>query len=247
MHRTASYKTIAIATVAAIAMASAVVATSRSALSADSQDASTSTPAAATLGNVYTWMNGQNFVAAMTVTPFADTSAKFSSTVQYVFHTTSGPGFPESKNSLDIICTFDANQIISCWLGTDEYVTGDASKEAGIASDDGKFKVFAGLRADPFFFNLSGFNDAVAGIVNAIPWLNDQGNETAGCPNLQLSNAIPLQTYLKEVQSNADPNRQNPDDFVNALTLAIVVSVDKSLVTQGGNLVSVWGATYQAQ
>ena len=240
MHRMASYQTIAIATVAA--MAGAVISTPRSALSAGSQG--TSTPASATIGNVYTWMNGQNFVAAMTVTPFADTSAQFSSRVQYVFHTTSGPGFPESKISRDIICTFDTNQIISCWLGTDEYVTGDASKEAGIASDDGKFKVFAGLRADPFFFNLSGYNDTVAAVVNAMIALGDQN---AGCPNLQLSNAIPLQTLLKEVKSNANPNRTNPDDFVSAFTLAIVVSVDKSLVTQGGNLVSVWGATYQAQ
>ena len=50
----------------------------------------------------------------------------------------------------------------SCWLGTDEYVTGDASAITGLTSADGKLKVFAGLRADPFFFNLDGFHHAEA-------------------------------------------------------------------------------------
>ncbi|MCL2723427.1 MAG: DUF4331 domain-containing protein [Polyangiaceae bacterium] len=239
MHSATIFKTIAMATI--VATAAVAMALPRSAFSADRMDAPATDPVA-TIGNVYTWMDGTNFIAAITVSPFADKSAQFSSSVQYVFHMTSSPGFAEQSAPLDLICTFDASQIISCWLGTDEYVTGDASKEAGITSEDGKLKVFAGLRADPFFFNLGGFNDGVAAITEALPVIGDQG-----CTFLDPGSIVALQGLFKEVPSNANPERTNPDDYVDALTLAIVISIDKSLVTKGGNLVSVWGATHQAQ
>src|SRR4051812_1770566 len=109
------------------------------------------------IDDLYAFMDGSNLVLAMTVFPAATTGAKFSDKVQYVIHTSSGAAFGNTTASEDVICTFDAAQKIQCWAGTDAYVTGDASAASGLASADGKFKVFAGLRADPFFFNLDGF------------------------------------------------------------------------------------------
>src|SRR5437762_1644887 len=81
---------------------------------------------------------------AMTVSPLAAAGAKFSDKTQYVFHTSSG-AFGATTSNVDVICTFDTAQNISCWVGTDDYVTGNASASAGISSTSGKTKVFAGM------------------------------------------------------------------------------------------------------
>ena len=132
------------------------------------------------INDVYTWNDGNNVVLAMTVFPVADANSKFSNAAAYVLHTESAAAFGATSNPFDIICTFDAAQKISCWAG-DEYVTGDASAAAGVASASGKLKVFAGRRADPFFFNLEGFNDNrdfVVANAGALTFNNQ------GCPNI---------------------------------------------------------------
>lgn len=142
----------------------------RLAQSADHRDApATTADPAADINDVYAFLDkpgdaATKVVLAMTVFPAAPAGAKFSDTVQYVLHTSSGAKFGAATSDLDIICQFDATQKASCWAGADEFVTGDASQAAGITSKSGKLKVFAGLRADPFFFNLAGFQDAVAAV-----------------------------------------------------------------------------------
>jgi hypothetical protein len=239
MRRLMTWKVLAL--LGATATVASGLALTRPALSADHRDApKTKAEPSADINDVFTWMDGSNFVMAMTVFPFADKTAKFSDSTQYIFHTTSGGAFGEDKSTADVICTFDAAQVASCWVGADDYVTGDANKEAGLVSASGKTKVFAGLRADPFFFNLSGFVDAVAAVDKAKPSLTEF---TAGCPTLDSATATALQGALKEVPTSTNSARTNPDDFAAASGLALVVSVDKSLVTKGGSTVSVWAST----
>src|SRR5262249_14510608 len=142
-----------VAGLALLAGAAGVVAYSTTALSADHQDSPTllSTPTA-DINDVYTWMDGSNVVLAMTAYPGAHTGARAGTNPQYGFHTGSGSSIlapPPSK--VDVIATFDSStpQKIKLWVGTAEYVTGDPSPANGLASSDGKVKVFAGLRADP--------------------------------------------------------------------------------------------------
>jgi hypothetical protein len=180
-------------------------------------------------------------VFVMTVFPAAPADAKFSDAVQYVLHAQSGAGFPTTTADYNIICTFDTAQKAQCWGGTDEYATGDASQAAGISSADGKLKVFAGLRADPFFFNLDGFKDAIQTVDNFV----DGGTLTfsdAGCPNnLSAANSGTLVGKLGTTNGAATAT-----DFFKTLNgLAIVVQVDKTLVTKGGPVVSVWGSTHK--
>lgn len=190
------------------------------------------------INDLYSFMDGSNLVLAMTVFPAATTGAKFSDKVQYVIHTSSGAAFGTTTASEDVICTFDTAQKIQCWAGTDEYVTGDASAAAGVASADGKFKVFAGLRADPFFFNLDGFKHAVATVEGA----GSLPADTSGCPTLDNATAAALRTQLQTA-----PDGGAPQDFFKSLNgLAIVVSLDKSLVTKGGAIVSTWASTHKA-
>lgn len=225
-------------TAAAIAGLIGVVAFTRSAISADHQDSpATLASPTADINDVYTWMDGNNVVLAMTVYPAAPTGALFDDKVQYVFHTASGAGLGNTSKNVDVIATFDTAQKIQLWVGGTEYVTGDASAATGLASADGKVKVFAGLRADPFFFNLDGFKNAVSTVESVAGSLtfND-----AGCPSL---NAAQEGLLVGQLGSAPDGGAA-ANHFATFNGLAIVVAVDKSLVTTGGSIVSVSGATY---
>ncbi|HEX8703480.1 MAG TPA: DUF4331 family protein [Myxococcaceae bacterium] len=194
----------------------------------------------ADINDVYAWTDadGQKVNLVMTFHPAAAAGTLPSDAVLYAFHVTSKQSFTATTSSeVNIICGFDAQQNISCWAGSDEYVTGKADTANGIASKSGKLKVFAGLRNDPFFFNLAGFQATVAAVKSAASSLQF---DPAGCPRLDATTSNTLVTQLKR-----DPNGQPAKDFFNTLnTLAIVVQVDKSLVTPGGPILGVWGSTH---
>lgn len=195
---------------------------------------------AADINDLFAWMSPDagRVNLAMTVFPFAASGAKFSDQVQYVFHTSSHAGFGAAAASeSDVICQFDVDQQVECWVGQANYIRGDASATAGIASADGRVRVYAGLRNDPFYFNLNGFNSTRAAVVAAAPSLTF---DPAGCPQLDQATATALQTQLR-TEPNGSPAQ---DDFLHANTLILVVSVDKSLINAGGPIVSVWGSTH---
>jgi hypothetical protein len=179
-----------------------------------------------------------NVIFAMTVYPAAPADAKFSDTVQYVLHTQSGAAFGQTTTDFNIICQFDAAQVASCWAGANEYVTGNASGEAGLTSASGKLKVFAGLRADPFFFNLDGFKHAVSTVDTAVAGGSVNTND-AGCPLLPPGYG----TDILQPQLNHTDGGAPVDFFASLRTLAIVVQVDKTLVSGGGPVISVWAST----
>jgi hypothetical protein len=219
----------------------------RLARSADHLDApATTAEPAADINDVYTFLDkpgdaATKVIFAMTVFPNAPATAKFSDTVQYVFHTSSGPKFGATTTDLTIICTFDAAQKAQCWAGADEYATGDASAATGIVSASGKFKVFAGLRADPFFFNLDGFKKTVQAVEDTV----DGGAlnfDDAGCPLLQVGTDTALQNFLK---TNPDGGGAAQDFFKKFNGLAIVVEMDKSVVAKGGGVISVWASSHR--
>jgi hypothetical protein len=242
-------QTRTIATAVGVALLGGMAIFAPEARSADHRD-STALEAdpTADINDVYTFMDGTNLVMAMTVFPFATAAGvdggaapAFSNAVQYVFHTASGK-FELATDPVDVICTFKSATSVQCWVGTAEYVTGDPSMASKpLASADGKVKVFAGLRGDPFHFNLQGFKDTEAAVEAAASSLTFNAE---GCPNVGATTSAALLGLLSEKTSTALPSKTAADDFAGADTLALVVSVDSSLVTKGGALVSVWGATY---
>lgn len=212
---------------------------------ADHLDApATTAEAAADINDVYAFRDtgdATKIALAMTVFPAATTASKFSDAVQYVIRTQSGAAFGTVANDFNIICTFNAAQTAQCWAGASEYLTGDASAATGIASKDGKVKIFAGLRKDPFFFNLLGFRNAVKAVKGAI----DGGtlvSDSTGCPDLTGGTGNAVAGLLK---TNPDGGGA-PEDFFKTLnTLAIVVQIDKALVTAGGPIMAVSGSTHR--
>jgi hypothetical protein len=237
-------RTLGLTALAAVAAIGGFLAVGRSAKSADHLDSNLAkADPAADINDLYSWVDGNNAVFAVTVSPVATATSKFSNAVQYVIHTNSGATYGNTPSAADIICTFDAAQVAKCWAGADEYVTGNAGAAGGITSASGKFKVFAGLRADPFFFNLKGFQKAVTTVKGAAA--GGLGKNAAGCFNVDAPTSAVL---VGQLQGDPDGAAGAPGkDFFKALnTLAIVVQIDKSLVTKGGPIVATWASTNKA-
>lgn len=201
---------------------------------------------AADINDVYAYVGANgNLVLAMTVFPAADAGAAFSDATQYVFNLDTGSAFQQTTESMKIVCSFDAAQAASCYLGTPgmearDWAMGDASVTTGLVSANATFTVFAGLRADPFFFNLDGFRDAVSTVITAAPTLTF---DEANCPNVNAATSALLVDQLQSTMAGSMP----AVDFFAALnTMAIVVELDPAVFNPQNNLVSVWGSTHQA-
>ena len=191
---------------------------------------------AADIADLYAWMDatdGEKLNLIMTLA----SSGAFSDAVDYVFHVNSdddGPLGPNPQSETTITCAFDADGNVSC-DAADSNVSGDASDEAGITSDDGNLRVFAGVRDDPFFFNSSGFNDTVAAVIAAATGEPPIEFDPDGCPLLDDATAAQLRTVLTTAP--------NGDDFGGGNVLALVVQIDRSLVNGNGDSLGVWAST----
>ena len=204
--------------------------------------------------DVFAWMSADASRVYLIMNVFPDAGpgavavpptqvARFSNTARYVFHTASTAAFGTAATATeDVVCTFDDGtpQKVSCWAGS-EFVSGDASGSAGIQSGSGKLSVFAGLRADPFFFNLDGFKAVVAAVTAAAPTLAPSF-DAAGCPTVPGATSTALVTQLKTAPGGGAP----VDHFAGFNVLALVLSVDKTILTKGGPVVSVHGSTNRA-
>lgn len=195
------------------------------------------------VNDVYSWMSADTtkVYLAMTVFPAATTGSRFSPAALYVFHTASRAAFGATTvTPLDVTCSFDQAQRISCWVGANNYyVSGDASATAGISNAGGSIKVYAGLRKDHFFFNLDGFNRARNLVRTNVGGLTINGD---GCPTAPAGTLNTVAMALAQTSAGATP----PVDFFRTLnTLAIVLEIDKTLLTTGGAFISVWGGTHR--
>ena len=197
----------------------------------------------ADITDIFAWMSpdAERVILVMDLVRNATAQSRFSDSVQYVFHTSSRAAFGGTASAeLPVICEFDTAQRVQCWADMREYVAGDASTVTGLSSADGKMRVFTGLRDDPFFFNLSGFRAAariVAGAASSLTF-ND-----AGCPLLDAATSSALVTQLH----TADGGGPAVDNFAHFNVLALVVSLDKSLLTANGPILGVWGSTNRKQ
>jgi hypothetical protein len=129
-----------------------------------------------------------------------------------------------------------------------DYVKGDPS--TAMTSADGKLKVFAGQRSDPFFFNLAGFEAAAGAALQFLGGGLADLRAGDNCLELTAAQGNGAQTLLSTTQAAAigpcPPNQR--DCFEKFNVMAIVVQADKSLFLQNtDHLLSVWGSTHAAQ
>lgn len=226
----------------------------------------------ADIGDVYTWMSSDKtkINLAMTFSPADDGTRHFSPAVQYVFHVTEYAGATNDAaynghqgTEHKVICTFASDTSAQCWVATGstilDYVKGNPSATAGITSTDGKVKLFAGHRSDPFFFNLGGFKTAVHDVeiacgngtttTGACPGSLTPALNAAGCPQLPAAAlAAPVAALSAQNAASAITapcSGTVKDCFASFNVMAIVLQIDTSLVVGTNNhLVSVWGSTH---
>jgi hypothetical protein len=201
------------------------------------------------INDVYTWMNGDNLVLAMTVHPFAEAGTTFSSAVQFVWTVDAYPALASSLSdppalTTQVHCEFDEAQTAQCWVHQDgeilDYITGAADVEEGIESPNGT-KLFAGLRSDPFYFYLDGFNQARAAVIAEVEAGNvDLSNGTL-CPELSVAQLDAIGDAL----TASGGGKQQLNDFLGANTLVIALEIPAShFVTDTAATVGVRASTH---
>ncbi len=192
----------------------------------------------------YAWVGGTNnntVSLVLNVSPNAGAAATFSPNVQYVFHVNRGATFPGGTfTETRIICQFYDTTNIECWAGN-AYVSGNPGS-AGIMNTGGLFRVFAGRRDDPFFFNFDGFSkvlEGVRGVAEAGPLPADANSD--GCPDVPatLTNALVAQLGQSATGGAA------ADAFAGQAVLSIVVQIDRSLLAGTGDFLKVWTSTHR--
>lgn len=147
---------------------------------------------AADINDVYTFVNpndADELILVMTVSPIANAATRFSDAVVYRLNVTNDDG------TSSVTCTFTRpdetflSQQFSCTAPGGQSVSG----AVGSTEQSGSFRVYAGLRDDPFFFDLQAFNDTVA---NEAPAFTDPGTDFfAGLNTLAIVVGIDSSTF----------------------------------------------------
>jgi hypothetical protein len=192
---------------------------------------------AADIGDLFAWTSSDGKRVNLIMTMVGH---RFSDKVEYAFHVDSGPRFGATTSTTTIVCRFDAASIAECWAGDADYVRGDASAPTGLEGQNRRFRVFAGLRDDPFFNNVKGTRAA----------LNVAGSAAKGTGLVDLDNAG-CATFDEATSRLVIDRWSHTDDgpaknfLAGWKTSALVVSVNLDVVSAGGKFLAVWAGTYK--
>ncbi len=212
------------------------------ALASDHLDTPTVTAdPAADIGDLFAWTStdGRRLNLAMTIV-----GKHFSDRLQYVFHVDSGTHIGRTTASTTVLCRFDAAQAAECWAGdtppgpSADYLHGDASGAAGLEGRNRRFRVFAGLRDDPFFNNVKGTRSAL-GVASAA-LAAGAAVDAAGCPSFDDATSRAILERWRHTDGGPGTNF-----LAGWQTAALVVSIDLDLVARDGDLLAVWAAVYK--
>jgi hypothetical protein len=190
----------------------------------------------ADIGDVYAWTspNGRQLNLVMTIVGHT-----FSDKLQYVFHVDSGTQFGKTTATTSIVCRFPAANEADCQAGDADSVRGDASRPEGLEGRKSRFRVFAGRRDDPFFNNVKGTRAAYQVADTALH--NGAVVDAAGCPGFDQATSQAILYQWRHTSGGPATNL-----LAGWTPASIVISVDLNVVTKGGKMLAVWGATSNA-
>src|SRR5882757_568753 len=186
------------------------------------------------IGDVYAWTSPDQRQLNLVMTIVGHS---FSDKVAYVFHVDSGKQFGRTTVTTDITCRFASATQADCQAGKNaDRAQGDASVPTGLQGAKHRFRVFAGLRDDPFFNNVRGTRAAYAVAAKAL-----QG-QTASCPHFDAETSRAILDEWRHTDGGPGTN------FLAGWTPAsIVVSIDLEVVAKGGRMLAVWGTTASSE
>jgi hypothetical protein len=157
----------------------------------------------------------------------------FSDRLHYTFHIDSGSRFGKTAATTTIDCRLATATEMECRAGYGDWARGDANVTAVF---DQRFRVFAGLRDDPFFNNVKGtraaYNTAVAALKTGAAL------DSAGCPAFDHATSTAILDQWRHTEGGPAKN------FLAGWTPAsIVIAIDLDVVAKGGPLLAVWATT----
>lgn len=201
---------------------------------------------AADITDVYAWMEDSSTMnLILNVFPSAGADAQFSNAVQYVFHVNSSASYGAAQSEKIILCTFEVNQNVTCEVGGEKILSDvNASSVSGVSNEEGTFKLFTGLRNDPFFFDSNNFNLVRTTVRDAASSLDF---DEAGCPTLDnVTRSTLVDTLTGNAATISGANVPGSNSFAPLNVLSIVIQVDTALLGEGP-VYSVWASTNRRQ
>lgn len=192
--------------------------------------------------DMYAWMEDTSTVnLIMNVFPGADTSSKFSDTIDYIFHVNSSSSYGNDQTEVTITCQFSSDQRITCKTPTQTLISNvDASSTSGTSNTDGTFKIFTGLRKDPAFFDAENFELARKDFITVAAGFS---KDSASCPSIDDTNRDEIRsTYTGSVLGVTGTNSPAVNSYKSSNVLSIVIQASKKIVGSGP-ILSVWGST----
>lgn len=186
----------------------------------------------ADIADIYAWTTPDGRLnLAMTIVGHS-----FSDRISYEFHIDSGKVFGQTTDSTLIVCHFPGPKVADCKVGDVDSAHGDATRPTGLEGQNHKFRVFAGLRDDPFYNNVKGSLGAYGAQAAAVK--AGAVVDKAGCPQIDSATAQKIAEQWSHTDGGPATNL-----LANWTASAIVISLDLSVVNKGGNLLAIWGAT----
>ena len=187
----------------------------------------------ADIGDIFAWISpdGRRLNLVMTIVGHT-----FSDRLSYVFHVDSGTRLGKATVTTSIVCRFSAMNAADCRAGDADRAVGDASGSDGLEGRNRRFRVFAGLRDDPFFNNVKGSRDAYQVAAAALRAGADV--DAANCPGFSTATSQAILDKWRHTDGGPGTN------FLTGWTPAsLVISIDLDVVTKGGKMLAVWGVT----
>jgi hypothetical protein len=187
----------------------------------------------ADIGDVYAWMSPTGHELNLVMTIVGHT---FSDKIGYVFHVDSGPSFGKTVATTLLECRFPTATLAECHVGDADSARGDANTPEGLAGAKRRFRVFAGLRDDPFFNNVKGTRAAYQKADDALH--SGTPVDGARCPAFAPQVVQAIQNEWQHTNGGPATNL-----LAGWTPSAIVISVNVDVVSKGGKVLAVWGAT----
>ena len=191
----------------------------------------------ADIADVYAWTapDGRRLNLVMTIVGHS-----FSDRLIYALHVDSGKTFGQTTATTMIVCRFPAPKVADCRIDGVDRARGDASNTTGLEGRNRRFKVFAGLRDDPFYNNIKGSLAAYGVVAAALK--NGAAVDAAGCPAFDRATVAEIASQWRRTDGGPAANF-----LANWTASAIVVSLDLDVVTKGGKILAVWGTASSGQ
>jgi hypothetical protein len=185
----------------------------------------------ADIGDIFAWTSpdGRHLNLVMAIVGHS-----FSDDLTYAFHIDSGAGFGRTTATTTISCRFKGGEAL-CTAGAD-MAKGDAGRTEGLQSRSGGFRVFAGLRDDPFFNNVRGTREAYDFAAGRLK--QGVALDAAGCPAFDEATS---QGILDRWRHTAGGPPQNL--LAGWTPASLVISIDTKAVAKGGKFLAVWADT----